>query len=83
MIIKLIHTFNMFDIYSGKTEETFSGDSYQDVFKNIYKYRKAFKYCNDGFKFSNKQDEINYNNWYHNLSNREKFDLYYDGSIVD
>lgn len=83
MTIKLIHTFNRFDVNSEKKEETFSGDNYQEVFKNIYKYRKTFKYCNDGFEFLNKKDEINYNNWYKNLSNREKFDLYYAGSIVD
>lgn len=83
MTIKLIHIFNRFDVNSEKIEETFSGDSCQEVFKNIYKYRKTFRYCNDGFKFSNKQDEIDYNNWYYNLSEAEKFDLYYEGTTVD
>ena len=83
MTIKLIHIFDRFDVNSEKIEETFSGDSYQEVFKDIYRYRKTFRYCNDGFKFLNKQDEINYNNWYNNLSEAEKFDLYYEGTTVD
>ena len=83
MTIKLIHIDNRFDVNSEKTEETFSGDNYQEVFKDIYRYRKTFRYCNDGFKFSNKQDEIDYNNWYKNLSEAEKFDLYYEGTTVD
>ena len=83
MTIKLIHTFNKFDVNSKKTEETFSGDNYQEVFKNIYKCRKTFRYCDDVFEFLNKKDEIDYNNWYKNLSEAEKFDLYYSGSIVD
>ena len=36
MTIKLIHTFNRFDVNSEKKEETFSGDTPQEVFKNIY-----------------------------------------------
>lgn len=83
MIIKLIHTFNRFDVNSEKKEETFSGDNYQEVFKDIYRYRKTFKYCDDGFKFSNKEDEVGYNNWYNSLSDREKFDLYYEGTTID
>ena len=80
MIIKLIHTFNRFDVNSEKTEETFSGDNSQEVFKNIYKYRKTFRYCNDGFKFLNKQDEIDYNNWYnyHTLLNLIKVKTFGD-----
>lgn len=83
MTIKLIHTFDRFNVNSEKTEETFSGDTPKEVFKSIYRYRKTFRYCNDGFKFLNKQDEIDYNNWYNNLSDREKFDLYYEGTTVD
>ena len=83
MIIKLIHTHNRFDVNSEKTEETFSGDNSQGVFKSIYRYKKHFKYCNDGFKFLNKEDEVGYNNWYNSLSDREKFDLYYEGTTVD
>lgn len=83
MIIKLIHTFNRFDVNSEKKEETFSGDNSQEVFKSIYRYKKTFKYCDDGFKFLNKEDEVGYNNWYNSLSDREKFDLYYEGTTVD
>ena len=83
MTIKLIHTFNRFDVNSEKKEETFSGETYPEVFKDIYRYRKTFRYCDDGFKFLNKQDEIDYNNWYNNLSDRKKFDLYYEGVTVD
>lgn len=83
MIIKLIHTYNRFNVNSEKKEETFSGDNYQKVFKDIYRYRKTFKYCDDGFKFLNKEDEVGYNNWYNSLSDIEKFDLYYEGTTVD
>ena len=83
MTIKLIHTYNRFDVNSEKKEETFSGDNSQEVFKSIYRYKKTFKYCDDGFNFLNKEDEVGYNNWYNSLSDREKFDLYYEGTTVD
>lgn len=83
MIIKLIHTFNRFDVNSEKKEETFSGDNYQEVFKDIYRYRKTFRYCDDGFEFPDKEDEKSYNNWYKSLSEMERFNLFYDGCIVD
>lgn len=83
MTIKLIHTYNRFDSNSKKKEETFSGDNSQEVFKSIYRYKKTFKYCDDGFKFLNREDEVGYNNWYNSLSDREKFDLYYEGTTVD
>lgn len=83
MKIKLIHTFNRFDVNSETKEEVFSGETYPEIFKNIYKYRKTFKYCNDGFKFSDKKDEMSYYDWYNNLSEAERFDLYYQGTTVD
>ena len=55
----------------------------KEVFKDIYRYRKTFRYCDDGFKFLNREDEVGYNNWYNSLSDREKFDLYYEGTTVD
>ena len=83
MIIKLIHTFNRFDVNSEKKEETFSGDNSQEVFKDIYRYRKTFRYCDDGFEFLDKEDEKSYDNWYKSLSEMERFNLFYDGCIVD
>ena len=83
MTIKLIHTYNRFDVNSEKKEETFSGDNYQEVFKDIYRYRKTFRYCDDGFEFPDKEDEKSYNNWYKSLSEMERFNLFYDGCIVD
>ena len=83
MIIKLIHTYNRFDVNSEKKEETFSGDNYQEVFKDIYRYRKTFRYCDDGFEFPDKEDEKSYDNWYKSLSEMERFNLFYDGCIVD
>ena len=83
MIIKLIHTFNRFDVNSEKKEETFSGETYPEVFKDIYRYRKTFRYCDDGFEFLDKEDEKSYNNWYKSLSEMERFNLFYDGCIVD
>ena len=83
MTIKLIHTFNRFDVNSEKKEETFSGETYPEVFKDIYRYRKTFRYCDDGFEFPDKEDEKSYNNWYKSLSEMERFNLFYDGWIVD
>ena len=83
MIIKLIHTFNRFDVNAEKKEETFSGETYPEVFKDIYRYRKTFRYCDDGFEFPDKEDEKSYNNWYKSLSEMERFNLFYDGCIVD
>lgn len=83
MTIKLIHTFNRFDVNSEKKEETFSGETYPEVFKDIYRYRKTFRYCDDGFEFQDKEDEKSYNNWYKSLSEMERFNLFYDGCIVD
>lgn len=83
MIIKLIHIYNRFDVNSEKKEETFSGETYPEVFKDIYRYRKTFRYCDDGFEFPDKEDEKSYNNWYKSLSEMERFNLFYDGCIVD
>lgn len=83
MEIKLNHIFNRFDVKSQNKEEIFSGDTYPEIFKKIYEYKRSYRYCNDGFKFINKDDEIAYNNWYKNLSEIEKFNLYYGTGIIN
>lgn len=81
--VKLIKSDNRFDINSKKRELIFAGNSYPEIFEKIYKYKKTFRYCDDGFEFPDKEDEKSYDNWYKSLSEMKRFNLFYDGCIVD
>lgn len=68
----------------GDKIEIFTGSTKEETFKKIYEYRRTFRYCNDiKFGFVNESDEKEYNIWKKNLSNIEKFNLYYGDGIVD
>lgn len=68
----------------GATPEIFTGSTKEEVFKKIYEYRRTYRYCNDiKFKFINDSEEREYTNWHKNLSDIEKFNLYYGSGIVD
>lgn len=56
----------------------------EQCFEKFYAFNRTYKYCNDVyFKFADKADKDNYDNWYKNLSETNKFNMYYGNSIVD
>ena len=56
----------------------------EECFSKFYKMNRTYRYCNDiFFKFADEIDNKEYRNWYNNLSEGTRFDMYYGNSTVD
>lgn len=56
----------------------------EECFSKFYNMNRTYRYCNDIFyKFADKSDDKDYDNWYDSLSKSTRFDMYYGNSTVD
>lgn len=61
-----------------------TGETKESIFLEFYKLNKRLRYCNGShYTFEEAFVQREYNEWYENLDEKTKFNLFYSGTYVD
>ncbi len=77
--------FTYLDTSSKKiSEQNLTADTEDELFEKFYKLNNSLRYCNGSYyKFTEEQNQIDYEVWRKGLSKQRSFNLYYGNGVVD
>jgi len=86
-MIARIEYWDRIDYKSSKSEikrvETWEGPK-EFIFKRFNRENNSLRYCNGSYyRFEDKTLDTKYVNWYNNLPEGTKFQMYYGNGVVD